>query len=181
MTRPIEHIATVVRAGDGVVEVELTAQSACASCHARMACGMGESTRKRIEIATPEAPSFTAGERVTVSVERNMGMTAVLWAYVVPFVVLLGALVGRAGLHCCGQGCRSLDQFVGIRVGAIEGAPLLRDILQPEPHIGLIQLADQRFGFRNGLLQSRLFRVGKGGGVPCLGLLQGGPGLVQRI
>ena len=93
MTRPIEHIATVVRAGDGVVEVELTAQSACASCHARMACGMGESTRKRIEIATPEAPSFTAGERVTVSVERNMGMTAVLWAYVVPFVVLLGALV----------------------------------------------------------------------------------------
>ena len=61
MTRPIEHIATVVRAGDGVVEVELTAQSACASCHARMACGMGESTRKRIEIATPEAPSFTAG------------------------------------------------------------------------------------------------------------------------
>ena len=82
MTRPIEHIATVVRAGDGVVEVELTAQSACASCHARMACGMGESTRKRIEIATPEASAFTAGERVTVSVERNMGMTAVLWAYV---------------------------------------------------------------------------------------------------
>ena len=60
MTRPIEHIATVVRAGDGVVEVELTAQSACASCHARMACGMGESTRKRIEIATPEASAFTA-------------------------------------------------------------------------------------------------------------------------
>ncbi|CUQ34363.1 Uncharacterised protein [Flavonifractor plautii] len=92
-----------------------------------------------------------------------------------------GQLVGRAGLHRCGQGCRSLNQFVGVRVGAIEGAPLLRDILQPEPHIGLIQPADQCFSFRNGLLQSRLFRVGKGGGVPCLGLLQGGPGLVQRI
>ena len=59
MTRPIEHIATVVRAGDGVVEVELTAQSACASCHARMACGMGESTRKRIEIATVLAKEHT--------------------------------------------------------------------------------------------------------------------------
>ena len=113
MTRPIEHIATVVRAGDGVVEVELTAQSACASCHARMACGMGESTRKRIEIATPEAPSFTAGERVTVSVERNMGMTAVLWAYVVPFVVLLGALVA-ASLAGWGDGAAALSAVGGI-------------------------------------------------------------------
>lgn len=96
MARPIEHIATVVCVGDGVVEAELTAQSACASCHARMACGMGESTRKRIEIATPDAAAYVPGERVTVSVERNTGMTAVLWAYVVPFVVLLGALAAAA-------------------------------------------------------------------------------------
>lgn len=96
MARPVEHIATVVRTGDGVVEAELTAQSACAACHARAACGMGESARKRIEIATPDAAAYAPGERVTVSVERNMGMTAVLWAYVVPFVVLLGVLVAAS-------------------------------------------------------------------------------------
>ena len=125
MTRPIEHIATVVRAGDGVVEVELTAQSACASCHARMACGMGESTRKRIEIATPEAPSFTAGE-------RNMGMTAVLWAYVVPFVVLLGALVA-ASLAGWSDGAAALAAVGGIALyyGALY---LLRERLEKKIH-----------------------------------------------
>ena len=128
MTRPIEHIATVVRAGDGVVEVELTAQSACASCHARMACGMGESTRKRIEIATPEASAFTAGERVTVSVERNMGMTAVLWAY----VGLLGALVA-ASLAGWGDGAAALSAVGGIALyyGALY---LLRERLEKKIH-----------------------------------------------
>lgn len=113
MAQPIEHIATVVRAGDGVVEVELAAQSACAACHARMACGMGETARKRIEIATPEASAFAAGERVTVSVERNMGMTAVLWAYVVPFVVLLGTLVA-ASLAGWSDGAAALAAAGGI-------------------------------------------------------------------
>ena len=118
MTRPIEHIATVVRAGDGVVEVELTAQSACASCHARMACGMGESTRKRIEIATPEAPSFTAGERVTVSV--------------VPCVVLVGALVA-ASLAGSGDGAAALSAVGGIALyyGALY---LLRERLEKKIH-----------------------------------------------
>ena len=122
MTRPIEHIATVVRAGDGVVEVELTAQSACASCHARMACG----------IATPEASAFTAGERVTVSVERNMGMTAVLWAYVVPFVVLLGALVA-ASLAGWSDGAAALAAVGGIALyyGTLY---LLRERLEKKIH-----------------------------------------------
>ena len=113
MARPIEHIATVMRVGDGGVEVELTAQSACAACHARMACGMGESTRKRIEVTTSEASAFTQGERVVISVERNMGMTAVLWAYVVPFVVLLGALVS-ASLAGWGDGAAALTALGGV-------------------------------------------------------------------
>lgn len=92
----------------------------------------GESTRKRIEIATPEAPSFTAGERVTVSVERNMGMTAVLWAYVVPFVVLLGALVA-ASLAGWGDGAAALSAVGGIALyyGALY---LLRERLEKKIH-----------------------------------------------
>lgn len=113
MARRVEHIATVVRTGDGVVEVELTAQSACASCHARTACGMGESARKRIGIVTPDAAAYVPGECVTVSVERNMGMTAVLWAYVVPFVVLLGALVA-ASLVGWSDGAAALTAVGGV-------------------------------------------------------------------
>ena len=93
MAQTVEHIATVIRADDDVVEAELTVQSACAVCHARSVCGLGESKRKRVEIATPDAAAYVPGESVVVSIESNMGMTAVFWAYVMPFVVLLGALI----------------------------------------------------------------------------------------
>ena len=93
MAQTVEHIATVIRADDDVVEAELTVQSACAACHARSVCGLGESKRKRVEIATPDATAYVPGESVVVSIESNMGMTAVFWAYVMPFVVLLGALI----------------------------------------------------------------------------------------
>lgn len=96
MARPIEHSATVLRAQGDVVEVELTVRSACAACHARTVCAAGESERKRIAVSTPEAAAYAPGEEVVVSVERNMGMTAVLWAYVMPFVVLSGGLVAAA-------------------------------------------------------------------------------------
>ncbi len=93
MAQTVEHIATVIRADDDVVEAELTVQSACAACHARSVCGLGESKRKRVEIATPDAAAYVPGESVVVSIESNMGMIAVFWAYVMPFVVLLGALI----------------------------------------------------------------------------------------
>ena len=93
MAQTVEHIATVIRADDDVVEAELTVQSACAACHARSVCGLGESKRKRVEIATPDAAAYVPGESVVVSIESNMCMTAVFWAYVMPFVVLLGALI----------------------------------------------------------------------------------------
>lgn len=96
MAQTVEHIATVIRANDGIVEAELTVQSACAACHARNACGLGEAKRKRVEIATPDAAAYVPGESVVVSVESNMGMTAVLWAYVMPFVVLLCTLIVSA-------------------------------------------------------------------------------------
>jgi len=96
MTHPIEHTATVIRVGEGVVETELAVQSACAACHARAVCGTGDAGRRRITVATEEARSFAVGEQVVVSVERKTGMTAVLWAYVAPFAILLGVLAAAS-------------------------------------------------------------------------------------
>jgi sigma-E factor negative regulatory protein RseC len=102
MTRnhPIEHVATVLGVCGDVVEVELIVQSACASCHARQACTASESTQKCVQIATPEAHLYRVGDSVVVSIEHNMGVKALFWAYVMPFFVLLGVLVL---VVCCGE------------------------------------------------------------------------------
>ena len=113
MAQTVEHIATVIRADDDVVEAELTVQSACAACHARSVCGLGESKRKRVEIATPDAAAYVPGESVVVSIESNMGMTAVFWAYVMPFVVLLGALIVSSSAGA-GDGVSALAALAAI-------------------------------------------------------------------
>lgn len=53
---------------------------------------MGEAQEKVIEVRTPRAAEYVCGQQVTVSVGQRMGVTAVVLAYVVPFVFLLGAL-----------------------------------------------------------------------------------------
>ena len=48
--------------------------------------------RKIVEIRTPAAATYRPGDRVTVAITRRTGAVAVLLAYVVPFVVLIGVV-----------------------------------------------------------------------------------------
>lgn len=98
--KPIEHVGVVKAIEGDMVRVEIVAESACASCAARSACGMSESTEKQIEVHTREASNYAVGERCVVSVERAAGLKAVVLAYCMPLVVMLVALIGcsAAGL-----------------------------------------------------------------------------------
>ena len=94
----IEHSGVVKSVDSGRVFVEITSQSACGGCSARSACGMSEAARKVIEVRTPDAAQYAPGERVVVAVTRHMGATAVVLAYVVPFLVLIEGWAALAGL-----------------------------------------------------------------------------------
>lgn len=89
----IEHSGVVVRVDVGRVYVEIIAQGACGGCSARQACGLGESEHKIVEILSPDASAYCVGDTVEVSLTKHMGLTAVLLAYVIPFVVLLCVIV----------------------------------------------------------------------------------------
>ena len=88
----IEHSGVVKRVDAERVCVEITAHGACGGCKAREACGLGETGQKIVEIRTPAAATYRPGDRVTVAITRRTGAVAVLLAYVVPFVVLIGAV-----------------------------------------------------------------------------------------
>lgn len=92
----MEHIGVVKSVADGVVCVEITSHSACASCNAKGVCGASESAEKIIEVHTAQSAQFAVGEAVVVSADRRMGITAVVLAYVVPVVFLLGALIAAS-------------------------------------------------------------------------------------
>lgn len=98
MKRSVEHRGIVERIEDNVVMVKVERQSACAGCHAKGLCG--ESGQERIiEVRTPNAKEFQPAERVIVALEReSMGFMSVVWAYLLPLVLLLAVLFAANAL-----------------------------------------------------------------------------------
>lgn len=119
MAGVIEHEGEVARVAQDRVYVRIVAQSACASCRAREACGMGESEEKVVEVTVTDGAHFEVGEKVSVGVQRRTGGVAVALAYGGALVVLLGTLALGIGLGCS-EGCAAL-----IALGAVAGYYLL--------------------------------------------------------
>ena len=88
----IEHKGTVALIGRNFVRVDIEVMEACGSCASRKACAMGQGTTREIMVYTDEAQRYSVGEVVNVLARQSMGLMAVLLCYVVPLVVLVGAL-----------------------------------------------------------------------------------------
>ena len=77
--------------GDSVI-VSLEQNIHCESCRAKASCGISESNTKDIEIQNPNE-SFNVNETVTVVLKKTLGLKAVFWAYVFPFILMFVSLV----------------------------------------------------------------------------------------
>lgn len=95
MSHTIQHRGIVERIDHDKVFVAVEQQGACAGCHAKSICSVGGDNRRIIEVITPYASSYEVGDRVIVALLRNsMGVSSIIWGYVMPLVVLLVALFG---------------------------------------------------------------------------------------
>lgn len=92
-TDTVKHEGLVSRIDDKFLEVKIVASSACAACHIKSACGMGESKEKTIVVPRPKDKSFELGQRVTITMTVSQGNKAAFIAYFIPFVVLIATLL----------------------------------------------------------------------------------------
>ena len=110
----VKHCGEVVRIDGHSVFVRMTVNSACSACHAKGVCGASEQTDKIVEVETAAATAFQVGDSVEVALmQRDMGSTSVVLAYVVPFLVLAAVLVG-AILMGASEGMAALSALVGV-------------------------------------------------------------------
>ncbi|WP_166960962.1 SoxR reducing system RseC family protein [Yeosuana marina] len=77
--------------GDSVI-VSLEQNVHCESCRAKSACGISESNTKDIEIINSN-DSFSINEHVKVVLKKALGLKAVFWAYVFPFILMFSTLL----------------------------------------------------------------------------------------
>lgn len=93
MSHPIEHTGIVERIDGSKITVVVEQQSACAACHAKGLCSE-QGSRKVIEADSDNPELFSIGDTVRVALESNrMALQSVVWGYILPFVVLIVALV----------------------------------------------------------------------------------------
>lgn len=93
MSKSIQHRGVVAAIDGQRVRVVVSQQSACEGCHAKGVCG--EQGKERvIDVETPYVTHFSVGERVVVALlRRSMAFSSVVWAYVLPLVVLMATLL----------------------------------------------------------------------------------------
>lgn len=92
MRESILHTGIVERVDTNRVIVRITQYSACAGCHAKSACTMSDKKEKQVEIEDASG-DYHPGEAVVIIGQDSMGMEAVLWAFAVPVVLMLIAVV----------------------------------------------------------------------------------------
>jgi len=88
----ISHEGIVTKITDDELEIKILAQSACAACHAKSACGMGEQAEKILIVPQPKDRDFALNQKVNVKMAIGQGNKAAILAYLIPIILLLAVL-----------------------------------------------------------------------------------------
>ena len=94
----IKHEGIVSKVSSNSITVSLRGNLHCEACNAKSACGVSDSDSKEIEILTP-AESLKVDESVQVFLKKGLGLKAVFWAYVFPFILLFAVLLIASALY----------------------------------------------------------------------------------
>jgi sigma-E factor negative regulatory protein RseC len=94
----ISHEGVITKITDDELEIKILAQSACAACHAKSACGMGEQAEKILTVPRPKDQDFALMQKVNVTMAIGQGNKAAVLAYLIPIVLLLAVLFTCLGL-----------------------------------------------------------------------------------
>lgn len=87
-----EHEGIVAGIEGDRIRVKLMSVSACASCHAKGACSLGNAEEKEFEIQHAGG-SYRPGDKVIIEESTEQGLTATWWAYVLPLFLVMATLI----------------------------------------------------------------------------------------
>ena len=109
----ISHDGVVTNITDDELEIKILAQRACAACHAKSACGMGEQAEKILTVPRPKGIDFSLGQSVNVKMAIGQGNKAAVLAYLIPILLLLAVLFTCLGLGLS-EGLSALVSIVAL-------------------------------------------------------------------
>ena len=88
----IRHKARVKTVSGPKAVLSVMNQSACAACHARGACTLADMEEKEIELADG-GRNLCPGQEVHIVLKESQGFKALLFGYLLPFIIVLLFLI----------------------------------------------------------------------------------------
>ena len=90
MDELIRHTGVVESVNGETAHVQIVQTSACSACKARSMCMSSESQTKEMDVIMLEPMKI--GDKVEVEVRERLAWKAVLLAYILPFIVMIGII-----------------------------------------------------------------------------------------
>jgi sigma-E factor negative regulatory protein RseC len=88
----IKHKAFVKEVNGRSLTAVIVNQSACASCHASSGCSMADMREKEVEIEHFTG-LYSPGQEVSILLQESLGFKALLFGYLLPFLLMLVILI----------------------------------------------------------------------------------------
>jgi sigma-E factor negative regulatory protein RseC len=95
-TEAIEHEGEVVAVKGVIVQAKIRQISACAMCHAKGHCLITDSADKLIDLNNEGNIPLQIGDKIIVAIKHSVGLKAVFYAYVLPTILFISALLSLA-------------------------------------------------------------------------------------
>lgn len=90
-----EHKGNIIKIEGNLITVKILQLSACAHCAEKKFCTLAESKEKEITVSETNPEAYSVGEEVQIVTQKRQVFTAVLWAYIMPLILLfIGVGVG---------------------------------------------------------------------------------------
>ena len=88
----IEHRGIVAQVTGNKLSVKILQQSACSGCHAKNSCMAADSKEKIVDIFDFSG-KHQVNDMVTIVGKESMGYKAILWAFLLPLILLVTVLI----------------------------------------------------------------------------------------
>lgn len=92
MEHRVSHEGIVTEIDNNNIQIKILSKSACASCNIKTACNMSEMQEKIITIAAPKDKELSVGQEVKISITLGHANKAVIFAYVIPSIILISMI-----------------------------------------------------------------------------------------
>ena len=92
MNERVSHDGIITGINGDEVEVKILSKSACVSCNIKGACNMSEMQEKIIIIPAPKDKNLSIGQEVKISMGLGQANRAVIFAYVIPVIILISMI-----------------------------------------------------------------------------------------